>query len=508
MKHRVGVLLLVLLLWIGVQAFPNTGEPTRAVRHVDPAVLDRAVSHARQTWAVPGVAVVVVQGDEVHFSCQGVRAEGKADLVTPDTIFPLASCSKAFTTALLASLAGDGILDWDDPVRRHLPWFSLADPLADRDVRLRDLLCHRTGLGQHTLLWYRSPWPLTEQVRRAGRLPLDRPFRTTFQYQSTLFAASGLAAESAAGQPWAELIQQRLLEPLGMSATTCSLPLPHAGELAQPHDRGPDGRAHIIPRYPFEHPDPAGSIHSTARDLARWLLFQLGQGSLDGQAVVPASALEETWTPQIPLRLPPLETQLFPDSVQHTYGLGWVIHDLNGRKVLTHGGAIDGFRVQVTLLPREKVGWAILANLDGTWMNLALSHTFLDLFLDRPARDWHASFQEALQRSRQQEIEEWAARIGKPRPGTRPSREGAAYAGEYRHPAYGTVQIRFQGDYLVWQWNEFTGPLEHFHFDTFLLPVPVLGRPQVSFHLDEAGEVARMQVTGRLNVEFERVKTP
>src|SRR5262249_25270035 len=148
---------------------------------------DAAVRQAMKAWAVPGVAVVIVRDDRViYLQGHGVRACGKSDAVTPDTLFALSSCSKAVTTAAMAVL--------DDQVRKHLPWFRLSDPLADREVRLRDLLCHRTGLGQHELLWYRAPWSPEEAVRRAGLLPLQAPFRTRLVYQSTMVTAAGLAA--------------------------------------------------------------------------------------------------------------------------------------------------------------------------------------------------------------------------------------------------------------------------------------------------------------------------
>src|SRR5438067_7303810 len=149
--------------------------------------LDALIQEAMQAWEVPGASVAVVQGDEViYLKGFGARELGRDERVTPDTLFAIGSTTKAVTTAAMAMLVDDGKMAWDDPVRKHLPSFRLSDPLADRDVRIRDLLCHRTGLRGHDLLWYRAPWPPEETVRRVGLLPLDRPFRTAFQYQSTM----------------------------------------------------------------------------------------------------------------------------------------------------------------------------------------------------------------------------------------------------------------------------------------------------------------------------------
>lgn len=163
--------------------------------------IDELVNGALKAWEVPGVAVVIVTPDRVlHLQGYGEREQGKLP-VTADTIFPLASCTKAFTTALVAALADDGRMRWDDPVRKHLAEFHLSDPAADTLVSLRDLGSHRTGLAPHDLLWYRAPWSQSEMVRRAGKLPLTRPFRTEMQYQSIMFIAWGRRPKKPAASP-------------------------------------------------------------------------------------------------------------------------------------------------------------------------------------------------------------------------------------------------------------------------------------------------------------------
>src|SRR5262249_41686013 len=153
------------------------------------------------------------------------------------------------------------------------------DPLADAAVTLRDLVSHRTGVGANDLLWYHSPWGREETIRRVGKVPLKYPFRSAFQYQTTMFTTAGQAVELTAGRPWDEFVRQRISEPLGMkhagSTTAAALASP---DHASPHRRDPQGQVHVIARYLMEHPEPAGSIHATARDLANWVRFQLGDG--------------------------------------------------------------------------------------------------------------------------------------------------------------------------------------------------------------------------------------
>jgi CubicO group peptidase (beta-lactamase class C family) len=475
---------------------------------VDAGAVDRLVGQALRAWRVPGVAVALVRGgDVVYLRGHGVRQVGATDPVTPDTLFPIASCTKGFTTTAMAVLVDEGRMAWDDRVRRHVPFFRLSDPLADREVRLRDLVCHRTGLAGHDLLWYRSPWTQEEVIRRAGRLPLDRPFRSAFQYQSTMFAAAGFAVQSAAGTPWADFVRQRLLDPLGMRATVfTSTAAGRSADRASPHRLDGSGRAQVIPFYPMATPDPAGSIHSGARDLARWVRFHLGDGRVGGRRLVTAAGLRATHTPQMVIPLEESEHALHPDTVQLSYGMAWVVHDYRGHGLVSHAGAIDGFRAHFTLVPEAQLGIVLLNNLDRTHMNLALCNSLLDLLLGLPRKDWNALLLRAVRREAAAAAERERARLARRHLGTTPSRALAAYAGAYEHPAYGTVQVALERGALVWRWNDWKGPLDHFHYDTFLLPLDSLGRPEVVFALDADGFVARMKVGGNLNVELRRAR--
>jgi CubicO group peptidase (beta-lactamase class C family) len=473
---------------------------------LDQAAVDALVRKALASWHVPGVAVGMVRdGKVVYLKGHGVRRVGTPEPVTPDTLFPIASCTKAFTTAAMAVLADEGKMAWDDPVRKYLPWFHLADPRADRLVTLRDLVTHRTGLRSHDMLWYRAPWSQEEIIRRCGKLPLDKPFRSTFQYQSPMFTAAGHAVAVASGVPWVEFARQRLLEPLGMSGVVfttkdyCS-----RADHASPHRAGPRGEPEVIDLYPIDVPDPAGAVHASARDLTRWLLFHLGDGMIDGRRVVSAANLGQTHTPQIDLPIDESDRQTFPGVMRMSYGMGWVIVDLEGYRMLMHGGVIDGFRSYFILVPQRHVGIVLLNNLHQTRMNVALGNALLDVLLDRPRRDWNAVVHEVERRERAEAADRQRERQARRVRGTYPSCELAAYAGSYEHPAYGEVTVSVGPGGLVWQWNSWRAVLEHFHYDTFTLPIEVMGNPEVVFTLDDAGVVRSMKVGGSLGVEFRR----
>jgi len=464
-------------------------------------LVERTLKH----WHVPGVAVAIVRGDKViYLRGHGVRSIEDDTPVTKKTLFPIASCTKSFTTAAMALLVDEGKMRWDDSPREYVPYFHLSDPLADREVTLRDLVTHRTGLRDHHLMWYRSPWTQEERIRRFAHLPLDKPFRTTFQYQSTMFTVAGLAVAKASGMSWAEFVQKRLLDPLDMKATYFTTKeTTKVLDKASPYTLDAEKRLQLMESYPMEVPEPAGSIQSNASDLGKWLLFQLNNQDINGKPLISARNREEMHTPQIVIPLDAVDRIQFPETNQMSYGMGWVIQDHFGHRLLQHAGAIDGFRCHFTLVPKCRLGIVLLCNLHQTRMNIALSNDLLEMLLGLPHLDWNAVVEKVDQKdvedSKQNERDK-----PKRHPDTRPSRELAGYTGTYEHPAYGKVRITLEGRRLVWQWESWRAALDHYHYDTFTLPIEKMGEPFVVFTLDAKGAVARMKVLGEIGVEFKR----
>lgn len=484
-------------------------SPIARADSFDKKAIDTLIQRALQSWHVPGVAVGIVREDKaIYLQGHGIRRVEDNAPVTPDTLFPIASCTKSFTTTAMALLVDEGKISWDDSPHKYVPSFHLSDPLVDREVTLRDLVTHRTGLRDHFLLWYRSPWTQEERIRRFAHLPLDKPFRTTFQYQSTMFTVAGLAVASASGMSWSDFVQKRLLDPLDMKATRfTTTALAEVADKASPYRLDAKKRPQLMEPYPMEVPEPAGSIQSSVRDLSKWLLFHINNKIVNGKPLVSARSLETTHTPQIVLRMDALDRSEFPETNQMSYGMGWVIQDHFGHRLLQHGGAIDGFRCHFTLVPKARLGIVLLCNLHQTRMNIALSNGLLDLLLELPHRadrDWNAIVH-AAERKDESESEQAEREKQKHRqPGTQPSRELAGYIGAYEHPAYGTVHVTLEDGRLFWQWNRWSAALIHYHYDTFTLPIEKMGAPRVVFTLDAKGGVARMKVLGNVDVEFRR----
>lgn len=481
--------------------------PTRArAEPPDRRAINDLIERALKQWHVPGVAVAIVREDEViYLKGHGLRSVVPKEKVTPDTLFPIASCTKSFTTTAMALLVDEGKMSWDDRPRKYVPYFRLSDPLADGEVTLRDLVTHRTGLRGHDMLWYRSPYSQEDIIRRVGRLPLDKPFRTAFQYQSTMFTAAGFAVAAASGMSWADFVRKRLLEPLDMKKVYFTTKeIADIADKASPHRLDGKGRAEPTEPYPMDVPEPAGSIQASAVELSKWLRFHLNNKRINGKPLVSPRNLEAMHTPQIVIPMDAVDRTMFPGTHQMSYGMGWVIQDHFGHRLLQHAGAIDGFRCHFTLVPKERIGIVLLCNLHQSRMNIALSNALLDVLLGLPPRDWNAIVTEAERKdeaeSAKKEIEDQKRRHRN----TRPSRELGGYTGDFEHPAYGTVRIALEEGALVWHWNRFAVPLTHYHYDTFTLPIPIMSEPHVVFTLDERGTVARMKVLGNMEVEFKR----
>jgi CubicO group peptidase (beta-lactamase class C family) len=481
------------------------------------AEIAKLVNQALKAWEVPGVAVGIVRdGRVVHLAGYGVRELGGKDPVTPDSLFPIASCTKAFTTTAMAMLVGQGKMGWDDSVRNYLEYFRLADPSADRLVTLRDLVCHRTGLGSHDLLWYRAAWGQREAVRRIGRVAPSKQFRSSFQYQTTMVAAAGYAVEAVLAQDktckektWEDFVREKILRRLGMKRTYCTTAEAlKQGDIATPHRENPQEVLKPIEWYVMKEADPAGSIVSCARDLCQWALFHLRQGKVEQngkevQLVLPL-ALAVTHSPQNIIPLDGIDQRLNPETDHMAYCMGWVRHDYRGRLLLAHSGAIDGFRAHIKLAPKENLGIVLLNNRQGTEMNTALGYTLLDRILKlEPQIDWNerigevAKMRDAIIKQRSKD------RAADRHRNTKPSLPISAYVGSYLEPAFGLSRVTIENDQLVWSWSTFKCPLEHYHFDTFIAKSELLNDPFVSFGLGLDGKVATVNAVERY---FIRVK--
>ncbi len=469
-----------------------------AAQRVPALDLDQAILDGMRRWEIPGLAIALVKDDSVVFAKgYGVREVGTAARVDERTLFAIGSASKAVTAAAVAMLVDEGRLRWDDRVGSHLPGLQLYDPYVTRELTVRDLLTHRSGLARGDLLWYAGGFDRSEVLRRIRYLEPSWSFRSRFGYQNVMFLAAGELVAALSGQSWGNFVTDRIFTPLGMASSTTSITaLAAVANVAVPHAKI-DERVQPVPWRNIDNIAPAGSVNSNVVDMAKWIRLQLAYGTRYGQQLISPESVREMMTPQSIVRLEGAWALTNPASRFLTYGLGWFVQDFRGRKLVQHGGNIDGMSAQVGLLPEENIGLVILTNMNGSLFPIALMYHVFDLMLGISDRDWSDELFQAVTTLETQQAEAWQAIVASRASGTTPSLPLPDYAGSYVDSLYGVVEVTLADAGLVAQLGSaFVGDLEHWHYDTFRARWRdrLLGEALLRFILDERGRVKELDV--------------
>ncbi|MBL8267504.1 serine hydrolase [Steroidobacter sp.] len=397
--------------------------------------------HALSQWQAPGMSIAVVKdGQAVYVGGVGVREQGKPERMDADTLFTIASVSKAFTGMSAAMAVERGQIVWDQPIIQTLPSFRLYDPYVTAEATIRDLLAHRVGVSGN----YVNGMALTRE-QMVGLLRDAKPaaaFRTRRVYSNLLYAAAGEAVANAAGMSWDDHMRTMIFEPLGMSASsTRSSALAEAPNRASSHVRDRQGAIRIDPFRPrgywsMDNHAPAGGINSTARDMARWLEFQVGDGEFRGRRLLSARNFAETHADQIIYQdrrwnSDPLEFLIGFEPVAYT--LGWHSSFYQGRRTLWHGGGFRGHGCIALLDEQQKLGIFVFANSrDGLrGLSSGVAQWILDRYLELPERDWSSEQKRRYDQRWAQMAQQEKAVLQRPARRKAPSAELQAYAGRY-----------------------------------------------------------------------------
>lgn len=461
---------------------------------------DDYVNKALAEWQVPGLAIAIIKDDRIVLARgYGVRELGKPARVDEHTLFAIGSSSKAFTAASLAMLVDEGKIKWDDPATKYLPGFQLYDPYSTRELTVRDLLSHRSGLERGDLLWYASAYDRNEVLRRIRFLKPAWSLRAHFGYQNIMFLAAGQIIPSVTSKSWDDFVRERIFIPLGMTATSTSIKaLASSDDVATPHARL-DDKVQTVAWRNIDNIAPAGSINSNVIDMAQWVRLQLGGGMHQNKRLLSSGSVKEMQTPQTIIPLEGALEKLYPESHFLTYGMGWFLSDYRGRKVVEHGGAIDGMRAEVAMMPEEKLGIVILTNLHGSVLPQPLMYRIFDAFLGGPQRDWSAEILKVFKVLEEQgKAVEKKAESDRVK-GTSPSLALEKYAGDYQSEMYGGAKVAFENGKLVARFGpNFTGDLEHWNYDTFrvMWRDRMEGKAFVNFRLNTQGKVEGMNIEG------------
>ncbi len=467
---RAFILLLIFLL--------HAASPLPA----QPADLDAWVDRAQKQFDVPGIAVAVVKdGKVVLAKGYGTRNLARPGAVDPHTLFGIASNTKAFTAAALAILVDEGKLDWDDPVQKFLPQFQLADAYPSREVTIRDLLSHRTGMGLGAgdlLYWPDTTFSRAQAVSAARYLPLVSSPRSRYAYNNLGYVVAGEVVAAASGMPWEQFVRERIFKPLGMDETriTSDGLDPATGNVAVPHSKGWRLEGTLRPLAPTRDAvwAAAAGIKSNISDLAKWVTLQLAGGKLpNGMTLFSPKQAAEMWSAQIPVPIrEPIAALESTKPHFSAYGLGWFLRDYHGRKIVTHTGGLTGMVSLTLLVPEEKLGIIVLTNQEETGAFQSIGDHLLDYYLGLPVTDWTSAYAENAAKTRREANEKEAKAFSARIPNTQPSLPLASYAKPYTDPWYGkaSIELRDGGLYLRFLGTpSMHGQLEHFHLDTFIV---------------------------------------
>jgi CubicO group peptidase (beta-lactamase class C family) len=459
LSRSIGIIIAVLIL---AQARPVSAQESTLNGFDDYA------NKAIKDWGLPGLAVAVVKNDQIVFAKgYGVRKLGESTPVDEKTLFAIGSSSKAFTAAAIAMLVDDGKLKWDDPVTKYLPGFQLFDPYVTREITVRDLLCHRSGLDRADFLWYGTPYSRDEIWNRIRHIKPSSSFRSKFGYQNVMFLAAGQIVERVSGKSWDDFIRERLFVPLGMSTSSTTIRA-FAGQnnVSTPHAKVEE-KVRTIPWKNIDNIAPAGSINSNVTEMAQWLRLQLAEGSYKGARLISSGSIKEMQEPQSIIPADPQLALFMPSAHFRSYGLGWMLQDYKGKKIVQHGGAIDGMIAMVGMIPEEKLGVVILSNLSGQLLPTALMFRIFDQYLGAPAKDWSGEMLKGIKsleeqgKAAEKKMEESRVK------GTQPSLALEKYAGTYKDEAFGDAKVSLENGKLVMRTPSLVADLEHWHYDTF-----------------------------------------
>ena len=475
-----------------------------------PAGFAKRVEALRATAGIPGLGIAIVENGRPTFVRGfGVRQLGMPGAVDADTIFAIGSTTKAMTAAALATLVDAGKISWDDRVIDYLPGFQMYDPWVTREMRVRDLLVHRSGLGYGAgdlLFVPRSTLSRAETVRRIRFIKPSSSFRSEFAYSNLMYVVAGQLVEAVSGQTWEDYLRQHIFAPAGMSHATSDNGRRFATlDRAYPHARMDGGLRGLGHQERLDEQDdlgrnaaPAGGVAASPNDLAAWIEVELNGGkAASGTRVFSNTARDEMWKPVIvqPIIAGPEALRATQPSFS-SYALGWDVEDYHGTKFLWHGGAVLGFKSAVVLIPSKNIGFAIQINSEEGEVIRGLIFELLDHYLGLPKGDWPAAITAVRQGKLHDGLMLQQAALARPA-GAPPSVPLDRFVGTYRDPWYGDVVVARDKAGLTIDFRStprMSGRLRPYRYNSFVtdLTDKSIEPATVNFALDSEGKVERM----------------
>jgi CubicO group peptidase (beta-lactamase class C family) len=487
--------------WFTAALLVAAPTPLAAQAKPDWAAFDKYVAKAAADWRIPALAIAVVKDDSVVFAKgYGVLQKGTSQPANEHTRFAIGSTTKAMTAASIAMLVDEGKLKLDDPVTKYIPELQLSDPWVTRELTIRDLLTHRSGLPGTDLFWA-SGWKYSQAdvIQRLRYIQPTASYRSKWQYHNVLYALNGVIIERVSGMPWEQFVKKRIFDPLGMNETEPLVSMITAKpNVAVPHALVSDSVS-VVPVRSTDPVASAGSVWSSVSDMTKWMRFVIDSGRVGDKRLIQQKTFAELVTPQIqaPMEEYPALQLAKPDYF--SYGLGWFIQDYRGQQVWMHTGSINGLCAIIGIEPNKRLGVYVLENLDHAEVRHGLMYSVFDLFENGPRRDWSVDLKPIFA-PRPRATTAAAARAT-----SAPSLPLERYAGTYVDSAYGTVRVTLENGALqAAVVTDPAVPLESVSFEAFRTKSSEGARPTVlTFIPDGGGGVSGVRI---LNILFARVR--
>jgi len=369
---------------------------------ITPAEVDQLVEKTLKTFDVPGMAVAIVKdGKIVYEKGYGVRSLARGGKVDENTLFGIASNSKAFTTAAIGILCDEGKLHLDDKVTDYIPEFKLYDSWVTSEFTIRDLLTHRSGLGLGAGDLMDFPdstnFTLKDVIYNLRFFKPVSSFRSKFDYDNQLYIVAGEVVARVSGMSWEDFIETRIMKPLGMTSSRAAYQRISGNTNFVDAHAPVEGVVKTIPRYFTTHANAAGGIYSSVHELSKWAIVQMDNGKYDdGKQLFSVAIHNQMWTPQtiLPVGQPGKYNTHFA-----AYGLGWFLNDTKGYKEVSHTGGIDGMVTKVTLLPELKLAIIVLTNQQSGAAFSTVTNQIKDSYIGVTGNDWIKTYSDMVKNS-------------------------------------------------------------------------------------------------------------
>lgn len=431
------------------------------------AGIDTCINRILKEWSAAGVTVAVVEKNKVILAKGfGFKDYENKLPVTENTLFAIGSCTKAFTSSLLAFPMKDGKLDLDKPVTQYLPELRFIDDELNNHVTARDMMSHRTGLPRHDFAWYGASTRRDSLVYNIRYFEKTAPLRRLWQYNNFMFLTQGVLAEKLSGKSWETLVKEQLFTPLNMTASNTSM---NDHVKAADHSFGYTEKEGKVLKMKFMNIDamgPAGSINSNAKDMANWVMMWVNGGKFNGKEILSASYYNQAISSQMIIGAG-LPTKEQPDVFFSNYGLAWFLANYRGHYRVEHGGNIDGFSSSTSFFPTDSIGIFVSVNQNGSPIPGIIRNTIADRLLGLKYKDWHRTQKNAVDKAKEAAKEKLKADSTQRKPGTRPTHAVTDYTGTFTNEGYGTLKIEWRKDSLVGKFNGLNFKIKHYHFNYF-----------------------------------------